>query len=122
MADTGKTPGQIAYETYCARLGLISPWESMHGVSADAWELAAAAVARNALLPVLAEYAVMMSGGGMHVRNDDPEVERIYPVAEWIPHQQRHGGKVYRRRVIVVEDWEEVPAATASLPNRTTEG
>ena len=54
------------------------------------------------------EYATQMSGGGMHIRWDDPEMERIYPLAEWIPAQQRFGGKVYRRRVIVVEDWEEV--------------
>ena len=57
------------------------------------------------------EHATQMSGGGMHVRCDEPEVERIYPLAEWIPHQQRFGGKVYRRQIIVVEDWAEVPPA-----------
>jgi hypothetical protein len=49
-----------------------------------------------------------MSGGGMHVRNDDPEIERIYPLEQWIPAQQRDGGKIYRRKVVVVEDWTEV--------------
>lgn len=44
-----------------------------------------------------------------------PEIERIYPLAEWIVHTQL-GGKVYRRRVIVVDDWEEVPAPSPSVP------
>jgi hypothetical protein len=60
------------------------------------------------------EHAVEMSGGGMHVRWDDPEMERIYPLAQWIPDQQRHGGHVWRRRIIVVEDWSEVPSETAA--------
>ena len=54
------------------------------------------------------EYAELMSGGGMHVRNDDPEVERIYPLAEWLPAARRFGGHVYRRRIVILEDWEEV--------------
>ena len=58
--------------------------------------------------PEITEHATMMSGGGMHVRIDLPEVEDIYPLAEWIEHNQRFGGKVYRRRIIVVEDWAEV--------------
>lgn len=57
----------------------------------------------------IVEHAIMMSGGGMQVRNGDPEIEDIFPLAKWIPAQQRFGGKVYRRTVIVVEDWEEVP-------------
>jgi len=44
----------------------------------------------------------------MHVRNDDPEVERIYPLAEWLPAARRFGGHVYRRRIVILEDWEEV--------------
>lgn len=56
----------------------------------------------------IVEHAVMMSGGGMHVRNGDPEIEEIFPLAKRIPAQQRFGGKVYRRTVIVVEDWGEV--------------
>lgn len=56
------------------------------------------------------EHAIQMSGGGMHIRSDDPEIERIYPLAEWIPAQQRFGGKVWHRTVIVVEDWTEVEA------------
>lgn len=54
------------------------------------------------------EYGILMSGGGFHIRSDDPEVEKIYPLAQWLPRQRRFGGHVYRRRVVVVEDWVEV--------------
>jgi hypothetical protein len=57
----------------------------------------------------IVEHATRMSGGGMHVRPDDPDLERIFPLAEWIVAKQRDGGKVYRRVVRVVEDWIEVP-------------
>jgi len=50
-----------------------------------------------------------MSGGGYHVWNTEPYIEEIYPLAQKIKAGQRFGGKVYRRRVIVVEDWTEVP-------------
>ncbi len=30
------------------------------------------------------EHAQLMSGGGYHIRNSDPEIERIYPLAQWI--------------------------------------
>lgn len=56
------------------------------------------------------EHAILMSGGSMQVRPDDPGMERIDPLARWIGRHQRHGGKVYTRTVIVVEDWHEVPA------------
>ena len=56
------------------------------------------------------EYAQMRSGGGFHVRNSDPEIEDIYPLEQWIKASQRFGGKVYQRRVVVLEDWAEVPA------------
>jgi hypothetical protein len=34
---------------------------------------------------LVTEHAIEMSGGGMHVRWNDPECERIYPLAQWIP-------------------------------------
>ncbi len=55
------------------------------------------------------EHALGMSSGAMQVRWNHPEVERIYPLDQWIVHQQRHGGKVWRRTIIVVDDWAEVP-------------
>lgn len=57
------------------------------------------------------EYALLMAGGGMQVRNPHPDVERIYPVAEWIRNERENGAKVYRRRVVVIEDWTEVEEA-----------
>lgn len=54
------------------------------------------------------EYAIQMSGGGMHVRVSDPRVERVYPLALWIKHAHGNATQVYRRRVVVVEDWEVV--------------
>lgn len=60
------------------------------------------------------EHAIEMSGGGMHIRYDDPEIERIFPLADWIKSQQRFGGHVWRRTVIVVEDWTEVPASPST--------
>jgi hypothetical protein len=58
------------------------------------------------------EHAIEMSSGAMQVRYEDPEIERIYPLADWIKAQQRFGGKVWRRTVIVVEDWHEMPSIT----------
>jgi hypothetical protein len=58
---------------------------------------------------IVTEHAQLMSGGGYHVRNADPEIEKIYPLREWIRHSQRFGGQVYRRKVIVVRDWAKVP-------------
>lgn len=61
----------------------------------------------------ITEHATAFKSGDMKIRCDDPEVEEVYPLARWIVHQQRYGGRVYRRRVIVVDDWEEVPTAEA---------
>ena len=54
------------------------------------------------------EYGTLMSGGGYHIRWDDPEMERIYPVDKWVAASKRNGGHVARRRIIVVEEWEEL--------------
>lgn len=50
------------------------------------------------------EHAIEMSGGGMHIRNDDAEIDRIWPLADWIKSHQRFGGHVWRRTVRVIED------------------
>jgi hypothetical protein len=54
------------------------------------------------------EYGQLMSGGGFQTFNSDPEIEQIYPMADRIKAGQRFGGKVYRRTIIVLQDWEEV--------------
>lgn len=54
------------------------------------------------------EYGTLMSGGGFHVRASDPDIERIYPLAQWITDKRSMTARVYRRRVIAIEDWIEV--------------
>lgn len=53
------------------------------------------------------EYGILYSGGIL-VWPNDPEIEEIYPLEDRIRHQIRNGCKVVKRKVIVVEDWEEV--------------
>ena len=56
-----------------------------------------------------------MSGGGFQVRNTAPHVQAIYPTAQWAMDEIRSGGHVYRRRVIVVQDWEELTLSDATI-------
>jgi hypothetical protein len=53
------------------------------------------------------EYGQLMSGGGYQLFNQASHIEDIYPLADRIKAGRRHGGKVFRRRVLVLEDWEE---------------
>jgi hypothetical protein len=53
------------------------------------------------------EHGVQMTGGGFHVRVNDPAVDRVYPLSAWIEHRVLEGN-CWRRRVVVVEDWTEV--------------
>jgi hypothetical protein len=50
----------------------------------------------------LTEYATTSKGGTMFVRPQG--IEEYYPLADYVKNE----GKVYRRTVIVVSDWEEV--------------
>jgi hypothetical protein len=54
------------------------------------------------------EYGTRMSGGGYQTWDTSPELEAIYPLAKHIKNTRRDGGKVYRRRIIVIDDWTEV--------------
>lgn len=54
------------------------------------------------------EYAVRYKSGDWKIRYTDDEVDRIYPLAQWISHGQRFAGFVGKRTVIVVEDWKRV--------------
>jgi hypothetical protein len=49
-----------------------------------------------------------MSGGGVNVWPLDAETLDIYPLAKRIEHGKRHGGTVLRRRIVVLDEWEEV--------------
>lgn len=55
------------------------------------------------------EHAVRLTDGSYTVRNGADYAEEIYPLARWIEGQQRHGGRVYQRKIIVIEEWRAVP-------------
>lgn len=57
------------------------------------------------------EYGQQMSGGGFRTFIDEPYIEEIYPLADRLEAGMRHGGHVYRRRIIVIEDWAEISPA-----------
>lgn len=59
--------------------------------------------------PVLVdEYGQSFGSGDVKVWDLSPELVEIYPLAKRIEHGKRHGGAVLRRRVIVVDEWEEI--------------
>ncbi|WP_154697028.1 hypothetical protein [Lentzea guizhouensis] len=60
----------------------------------------------------LTEHALRLASGGMQVRNPHPDIERVYPLAEWIRDELQNGSKVYRRRVVVLENWTAVEEDT----------
>lgn len=101
---------------------MLRQYESMWGAGHLGWrefeddarEVLAAALPHAG--PVVTEHAQLMSGGGFHVRNADPVIEKIYPLREWIVHSQRFGGQVYRRKVVVVEDWAKVRKRRETRP------
>jgi hypothetical protein len=74
----------------------------------DAYEAGRTEGLRQAAASPTIEHGIRMTGGGHHIRPDHPEIERIFPLADWIRASQRNGGKVDTRRVIVVNDWTEV--------------
>lgn len=56
----------------------------------------------------ITEHAQLMAGGSMCVRPNDPECELIWSTDDWAQSMIRIGGKVFRRTIIVVSDWEEI--------------
>lgn len=56
---------------------------------------------------IVEEYGHLMSGGSVQVWNLTPELLDVYPLDKRIEHGKQHGGRVLRRRVIVVDGWEE---------------
>lgn len=57
---------------------------------------------------LVTEYGERMGGGGYRTWDTSPELEEIYPLAKHMEHMRRNGVKMYRRRIIVVDDWAEV--------------
>lgn len=56
----------------------------------------------------LTEYALRRGEGTMNIRTAGG-TELLYPAEQWFWDQQALGARVFRRRVVVVEDWAEVP-------------
>ena len=56
----------------------------------------------------ITEHGQLVSGGGYQIFSDSPEIEAIFPMAGRIEAGKRFGGHVYRRRIVVLDDWEEV--------------
>ena len=54
------------------------------------------------------EYAQLDGNGVFLVWDVDPDGEERFPLTERIKAARSFGGLIFRRRVIVVEDWEEV--------------
>ncbi len=73
-----------------------------HYVNFDRKLLEAADAAR-----AVREYGQQMSGGGWDIWNTADYVLKIYPLAGHIEAIQRHGA-VYRRTIIVVQDWKRL--------------
>jgi hypothetical protein len=59
------------------------------------------------LAPVT-EHAEGWRSGDMKIRYTDPDVDRIYPLSKWRYHIHRQGGRVYRRTVLVLDDWTQL--------------
>jgi hypothetical protein len=57
---------------------------------------------------VIEEYGQLFGSGDVKLWDLSPELVEIYPMAKRIEYGKRHGGRVLRRRVIVVDEWEEV--------------
>jgi hypothetical protein len=62
------------------------------------------------------EYGIAYSCGGYLTIKDSPELEAVWPLADRISAQLRTGGHVYRRRLILVDDWEEISEPPAPYP------
>jgi hypothetical protein len=95
---------------------LMRDYESQYSASHLTWRDFAdlAEQVLNAAGEPVTEHGQLYSSGGYLTRNPHPEIERIYPLAQWIPHQQRFGGKVWQRRIVVLEDWAEVPRSAVT--------
>jgi hypothetical protein len=53
---------------------------------------------------VYVEYAQEYTSGDMHLLAYD----KLYPIDKRIQRIMKFGGRVYKREIIVVSDWEEV--------------
>jgi hypothetical protein len=60
------------------------------------------------------EYAAWNIDGEWEFRVTRPG--ELYPAGQWARDQQALGSRVLRRRIIVVDDWAEIPPAEKAWP------
>lgn len=58
---------------------------------------------------VITEYAQLDRNGVFLLWDADPAAGNRFPLARRIKLARSYGGLVFRRRVAVIEDWEEIP-------------
>ena len=98
-AAYGQATGGLNYQ------GLPMPeWDDLGEPIQRAWVAAVTAIAGG---PV-EEYGHLFGSGDVKVWDLSPELVEIYPLDKRIEYGKRHGGRVLRRRVIVVDEWEEI--------------
>lgn len=80
------------------------------GLRGDADRMVAALIKQGWTPPskAVTEHAVELCGS-LQLRSDHPDIDTLYPLAEWTPDWQRRGVHVFKRRIVVVDDWTEVP-------------
>jgi hypothetical protein len=84
-----------------------------------AWAPKMPAPADDARGEATVEYAHEMASGDYHLWNTEPWTDEIYPLADRIRSGQRDYGSVYRRRVVVIEDWAEVAESASDTTGKT---
>ena len=57
------------------------------------------------------EYGIVTSGGGIRIRNAfaDPDVDRIYPLTNWVAGKKADGAMLMARTILVLDDWGPIP-------------
>jgi hypothetical protein len=106
-APDGQLTVEVFEDDQVAEWAPMMPGEPVTDASWSSIAPLVAEMTRTEIVP-LTEHALLMAGGGMHVRKPHPVLDEMYPLADWIKQEQGNGARVYRRRVLVVEDWQEV--------------
>lgn len=96
-AAYGQATGGLNYQ------GLPMPkWEGLGETIQQAWRAAAEAAAHTG--ESVEEHGYMVLGGGVTVWPADS----AYSLESRVDAARRHGSRVVRRRVIMVDEWEEI--------------
>lgn len=91
-------------------------WPGLSEDLADAASARAAAEDSTAAQPdstvvhPVTEYGVVTPGGTIRIRNalHNPEVDRIYPLTDWLAGLAADGQVTFQRTILVIDDWGPV--------------